>query len=52
VQARAELGLVEFGAEHPRPRWMLALLLLLLLADFVLTANTSQAQARPFGAPP
>jgi len=52
VQARAELGLVEFGAERPRPRWMLALLLLLLLLDFVLTANTSAAQARPFGAPP
>jgi hypothetical protein len=41
VHGAASAGLVEFGAERPRPRWMLALLLLLLLADFGLTARPS-----------
>ncbi|MFT3840012.1 MAG: BatA and WFA domain-containing protein [Myxococcaceae bacterium] len=40
VHATALAGLVEFGAERPRPRWMLALLLLLLLVDFWVTART------------
>ncbi len=54
VHARAGAGSTHFGAERPRPRWPLALLLLLLLADFWLTASPlfagGGAAAQPGGA--